>query len=262
MTTTTDRGWLSKLKTIGLILAVPISLITIWDWVTKPSMGLSSVVTYGPFKYPPNLRPILYRIDSLISDSVIRAALDSTQLLRTREERLFGVRDVVRDVRQRVASAIPSHSRTENFGPRGYWDVQIENTGTQAVRDVRLSLPDAAYSCVYREAESPACSDVPPIRIGDLQPRELIRVTSWTSFEPSAYDGRKIRLTHEEGIGDVVVRGPAGPFFRGLEEFWGVFWRVFLFAAGAIALVLLVGFLTGHVRIQRAPQDNGQSGQA
>lgn len=223
MTTTHDRGWQSTLKTIGLLLAVPIALITIVDWIGKPSMDVSAVVTFGPFAYPPNLTPVLHRLDSVLSDSAIRAALDSASFLKTREDRTVGVRQLAREVRGQVARAVPAHSRSDAFGLRGYWRVQIENTGTQTVKSVRLSLPDAAYSCVFREAERETCADFSPLRIGELQPREIVRVTSWTSFEPSASDGDDIRLTHDQGIGDVVVRGPAGPFFRWLDSSWRVF---------------------------------------
>jgi hypothetical protein len=85
-----------------------------------------------------------------------------------------------------------------------YLHGRVENEGSKEVKQVTLTIPDAAYACVHREPSGWNCqSSVTIVTIGDLAPLESAIVQIWLRFNPQILNYKDIRLTHSEGVGRI-----------------------------------------------------------
>ena len=168
-------------------------------WVNSPDPDLVAEIEYGLFEYPPGL------VDSLPS----------------------GV------------SQSFSHIR-------GYWSITLRNEGEKLAKSVNLWLENLVYVRIYRDNEELVSNEsLWPIEIGDLHPPEEIKISAWSSSEPSLYvflheqTSDEIRLTHESGVGTVLIRSPIDPVWHKLANLWPIILIIIAMSIlGAIVWIL------------------------
>jgi hypothetical protein len=135
----------------------------------------------------------------------------------------------------------------------GYWSADVVNEGERELKDVIFVLPNAALTCHWSEgALASTCArgrEKAATQLGDLQPRERVRVFAWTSIEPGALYFDNVRLTHSSGIGDVSFRKPVSTFW----QWWESKWLVVVFVT-SLALLILVSWLSSDSRQRGEPR--------
>ena len=211
------------LTIISLILAVVVGAVQLWDWVDSPDPDLVAEIEYGPFTYPPGLE------DSL-------------------------------------SSGVP-----EPFSHiRGYWSIIVRNEGKKLAKSVRLRLGDLVYVCIYQDnKELVNAESTQWIKIGDLHPLEGVRIVAWSSSIPSIYIylhrefiSDEIRLTHESGVGTVVIRAPIDPFWHEVASFWEILWSIIQFLIIVVLISVSIVWIVAKLEERKRSQPNPSESQS
>ena len=124
-------------------------------------------------------------------------------------------------------------------GIDGIWFIRLRNSGSLTTAKVTLTLPsDVVFARVTKPgAKSENLVRQELVAIGDLQPQQGASVVAWTYSRPSSFSIDSIRLSHVSGIGDVVIRAPAGPFWLWMEGNW---WLLIFPLGGALFMWFVV----------------------
>src|SRR5712692_3322049 len=110
----------------------------------------------------------------------------------------------------------------------GIWFIRLKNSGSLTTTAITLTLPpDLVFARVTRpggkseDLKGNVMRQQELFTIGDLQPQQRVSVVVWTASPPSPVSADAISLSHSAGVGDVIVRGPTGPFWLWMEQNWG-----------------------------------------
>lgn len=222
------RKFLRMLPIVGGILAIPVSLIAIWQWLHSPTQLLHIVASHGPHFTPPPLARVQDAPFRPITAEMVRRAFDSTGLSAAipRVERAYAPIGVSELISGMLDSTLQLSAARGTKTYAGYWQVQVRNAGSVALEDVRIRLPDAELTCVMPLA-SPCAPRDSTVVIGTMQPLDAVSVIAWTSIAPMDWDAKDIVGTHSKGIAEIELRSPVGPVWLWLAKWW---WLV-LFAA-------------------------------
>ena len=244
MSLTPDQGWLGFAKTGGVVLAVLVALTQLWNWTTPLFQGdeLVADVSFGPFVQVPRLRSEIESFGELLNLKGLESLVNFDRLVkrsddaRATEILLHDVlREVSRSLRDRL---ITSLSYSDLLWPGGMYRVLVTNKGRRSLSEVTITLPDTQFLSLKREGENPSqCESGEVIELGTLRPQELVLLVSWASREPSRRSAGRIKLTHSEGVGDVVVRAPVGALGQWIEKYWI---GALILLTGALGIILLV----------------------
>src|SRR5205807_4363286 len=156
--------------------------IEIRDWLKRPEVKLVATVTYGPIPVSPDVA----REREIIQKLRRASWLDP---LKLPYEYWYKVRSAVEQI-------IPESTvRLE-----GYIHIIVNNDGTQAASDVRLTVPQAKVLLVTTEGKSDQQVDGPTLIIGTLPATDSVDVTAFFVSDPAWYTVDQIRLTHAAGV--------------------------------------------------------------
>jgi hypothetical protein len=247
----------------GSAAAIVGAVVALIVWWQTPSARLEAEVSGGVFRLPPSVSdrsPIADTLGFKKQLSLILAAGD-TRPPRTRVDSLIEssrLSQAYRLLEERVtASSVRQSYDLWRLG--GYWTATVHNAGDRTLTSVVLTgttSPGTEAVCIHY-ADSVACPRASSkIRIGEMEPGEVVRVHAWTSSEPASSSYDEMRLTHAAGRGKIKVLLPLPSGWRTV--------RTVLDMAGVIAVVTLVAALVGAV-IDRATsranvRDGGSSG--
>jgi hypothetical protein len=241
----------------ALVVGIVGGFLGIWTWWRTPSEDLNADVHFGPFSLPTGLLDRALHRDSLLDVRDVERALHWLEVRRGgRRTDSAEVSATHRDLANEVARRVRDRMGEAVGGLDGYWDVEIRNDGNKVVSGVVLTHPGARHLCLYF-ADSVTCPRPQSrLRLGDLHPRERVRVRIWTRYdEPSLFDAKNFQLTHESGIGSVAVYAPMGPVGRGVVETARVLGGLLFFVAfifGITSLVVFGGYFIARARGQKA----------
>lgn len=173
-----------------------------------PPASLKVEVTYSPFLLPPSLDQDLRELEGLPYHKEFD--WQTSSLLR---------------------SMIPTRlSSKHSFS--GIWFATIENQGHRKATATRLKIPYVTLASIQKEGVSPEVHEVDEvIEVGDIAPRENVSVTAWSRTTPTRFSAGHLRLTHNEGIGSIILKVPARAFWSDLEVVWP--FLVFVLLPGA-----------------------------
>ena len=167
------------------------------------------------------------------------------------------VRQVLRKVNLLLHERLPT-SLPYKFRMRGVWRVLVTNDNRRSLSEVTITLPDTRYLLVNREGEDPIQRESDEvIRVGTLRPQESVVLISWASSETSKRMAEEIKLTHSEGVGEVVIRAPVGPFGQWTDRYW-----LSLLETFAWTTLILVCFYLLSVRPKLAERAVSQAAEA
>ena len=139
-----------------------------------------------------------------------------------------------------LVDSLPSEARQSFSYISGYWSITLRNEGKKPGKHVKLWLDNLVYVRIYRDNEELVSNgSLEPIEIGDLHPPEEIKITAWSSSEPSFYVADDIRLTHNSGTGTVLIRAPIDPVWHKLERSW----RIILIFIIIFTIVPLIAYI-------------------
>ena len=214
---------LRSLKYIGASIATVLALMQIWSMLTAPSSSLNADISFGSFVIPPGLAERLDQISRLTDEPTLKSQVDvsgALDVIQDKNQRELATDRVLSRIRSFLQADLPRGIPPPYSGIRGYWEVRVRNSGTKAVSDTVLTLPDIVYVLVEREGQLTKHGETSSVlRLEKLQPREEIKVMAWTAYtKPSLYGSDQIKLTHGEGVGTVTVRAPVGPLWQWMDK--------------------------------------------
>lgn len=232
------------LTRIVALLTIIWLLTELYDWWQERNVSLVGEVSYGAFKFPDgyykNIEEAKKIIEELKNDeksSTLKKELDVEYLLGDlNKERLEEIKTrIFEDLSSYVYRNFSDSSLSNFWGLYGYWDMKISNNGSSELLGVSMKLPKTKFIAINREGKPPEflhSNEI--IKIGTLQPKEMIKVYAWTDSEPHEYSGERIKLTHNQGVGDITVRTEVGSFWFWME-------RNYIFL---LIFIILVSFWT------------------
>lgn len=235
-----EQIW-SWVKKLGLLLAVVLSLLKVWDWTDERRTNLVATAHSGTFSVPPSLMEELdqitstsFLLDSLGLSRLLAIDIDSTvhpELLDRVESSISRTFDLFRVLRTRAFASLPS----------AYWNLEVENRGRRTLESVVLTVPGARHFSARREDGSHSFSDHQSvIQLERIQPQETVHVVAWTIHRPSVYQADKIKLVHADGIGRISYHARSSPFWNWMDRNWGFL----LFMAVPVAFLIFGLFAT------------------
>lgn len=244
----------SVFKNVGIVIAVILGCIQLWDWITAPRDRLVAAIEYGPLMLPPSIEAEFVRLRDLADEDKLKEMIRFDELLsypETEPRGYIGDR-VVAAVAMVLRINLPYYGLPPNYGRlNGYWTAKIVNRSEKALAEVKLSLPHTQYVKIKREGQGAihsATNDV--IHLGKMQPQDEAWIVAWTSIEPSRYYADDIKLTHDAGMGEIDVRAPVGRIGQWFDRFWSLL--AFLLLMAVFWTVLILADIRSSIRSNRA----------
>ncbi|GAA4445586.1 hypothetical protein [Novipirellula rosea] len=218
------RKSIAFLKIAAIAIGAVLALLQIWDWFTKPSDDLRATATFSEVHLPPTLDSHLNAVETrLASTELIGELAEGTYIDdKTEEGKRLAEREaerILRTIRREVPTDVPFEvSRVS-----GCYVMEVSNAGNSALSDVQVVVPSARVSELVREDDSNTISITRGVvSVGNLQPREVVKVSVWADSIYSPYSSEGIRLTHSTGVGSVSIYAAASPFAQWIDR-WGIF---------------------------------------
>lgn len=214
----------------------------IWDRLNSPSDDLVAQVEFGPFYLPPLLESQFESFGDLSDFNKLAQSIELEKLLADQDDKFTRslAFDILREISLLLLDKLPRSIPSEITQISGYWSVRVENAGPTSLSGVTITLPNTAYISLKREGSNTQNHESREvILIGDLRPREVVRLTAWSFYGPTMLATDDIKLTHAKGLGEVSIRAPAGAFGRWIEDYWG-FLIIMIVAFSPIGFLLIV----------------------
>lgn len=216
------RFW-KYVKQLGVVLAVLLAGLQVWDWVIKPSQKLEAEIQYGPFVLPPQVEAQFAKNQAVAFGPWIAPLVE-----RTLTEDGISEKSIPRmaihlnsEVQRHLRDALTLQLPPSVSGLHGFWRAAVRNGGSQPLQGVRLVLPLSAFVIVEREGSAPVQRDVDSvIDLETVHPHEFVRVTAWAKSEPFHPTDETVRLTHASGTGTVSFQQPVGAVGQFVDRYW------------------------------------------
>lgn len=246
----TEKGK-ERLKTISLVISLPIALSTIYSIFIAPwfEAGLEADVRYGITPPSPSLDAEFKAINESVSPESLR---DLAGLKRSDAGTVAGdetaeaveraVNNLGIALRLKVPNSTPYHISMID----GYWQIRIANQAKRQLEDVKISVPNAVVATISRNGVTDEIINTSgPVALGKLDPLERVSVVVWVSMAPSSYHENDVRLTHAGGLGALTFYGEAGPFARAIDKNLNL---IILLLAGPVVWLLIMLIVSMFVR--------------
>ena len=125
--------------------------------------------------------------------------------------------------------------------PQAAWSGSVENRRGSVAKRVRLEIPDGAIAVISRPGQQQECVRINKVvEVGDVQAREVVKVTVWLSWIGSAHDAKRIVVRHDDGTGRVITRLPANLRWIEVGEFLAFVWPIIIpFIIGLLLSVII-----------------------
>jgi len=142
-------------KNAGVILAVILAIIQLWNWLTALKGTLYADVEFAAFVLPPSLAKEVERIDEQIDSDQLKKLADLSSVVRhddperVKESLDLAISNLSLELRQRTPRQVPY----ELSSLRGIYWRQVTNNGSAALSEVRLSVLNAELVQISREGQ-------------------------------------------------------------------------------------------------------------
>jgi hypothetical protein len=225
---TSELKWrVMLLEIMAVVIGLANVVLIVHQCFNAHTADLHAELTSGVFFVPPGISQEFEALRRLSDNADLAKNLDiehdlnlmshDPELIKSAKNSI--VSNVSLYLNQRIPGRLPSpYSLLE-----GIWTGSIENTGDTTARAVTITIPYSKYFCEERrgaEAKCEVATDV--FRVGDLQPQESVTVRAWTSAAPDRYWESQLHLSFMDGVGSVRILASASPFWRWMEQSWGI----------------------------------------
>lgn len=211
------------IKQAGILQALSLAALQVWDLITRPSQKLEAEVVYGAFEMPPQIDSLLQLNQEIargewVAPTVEKALADSEvpnkYIARIVSRVTWALRD---NLRGTIATHLPSSASSLH----GLWRVAVSNGGSQPLPGTRLVLPFSSFVVIEREGAKPVPREVDStIDLDTVHPGEVVRVTAWAKSEPRRPTNESVRLSYATGTGSVYFQHPAGSVGQFADKYW------------------------------------------
>ncbi|GAB1270312.1 hypothetical protein NBRC116493_35660 [Aurantivibrio infirmus] len=184
-----DKFW-NVIKATGTFIAVVIACTQLWDWFNESAPRPVAKLSHQEYYIEPSFITELRDFSSKLPE------VNQPLLEHILDEIRFG------------------YDKTE-----GVWLIDVTNEGGVVANSVKLKIPNAKSVAIFREGLPGEYTELNEIiELGELQPHESLSLRAWTNSD--FYDEDDFRITHEGGIGTVVVFEDAAPLWVWLSNNW------------------------------------------
>jgi hypothetical protein len=240
---------LTWLKVIGILLALILAAVQLWDWYNAPSEKLVAHVQFGAFMLPPQLDDEFQKLSRLVDFDTLSERFGIPELLRERgDSNCAALADeLVLRAYSMLSHELPTSLPYQYKMMNGLWLVRVRNEGGRSVTGVSIRLPYTQSVLLKKEGQPPRYNTSGEvIELGDLRPTEEITLVAWADIEPSLYSSNDIKLIHSNGVGSVSVSAPVeGATLWIYEHLTSITLLVLMVMCVALILVLQIGLHDG-----------------
>jgi hypothetical protein len=223
----------------GGIVTIITGVITIAGYWERHAQLTASVVS-APFALPAFVSREQDKLEAATKDSKAIEQLLDTPTLGKQDKALLALR-----IEGWLRNLMSSEPRGPLSQPRSVLFVDVKNTGRSTCESVSLTLPDVTSAKIEKEGRKAEYVDVDAIiELGDLKPKETVKVTGWASREP--INEEDFKIVYRTGVGNVLLLKPISPFWVTVSEEWS-FVLLLMLLLLFFSVLIVVG-----VRQQRA----------
>src|SRR5207249_3649122 len=91
--------------------------------------------------------------------------------------------------------------------------------GRTTCQSVSLTVPYVSSARVEREGRKAEYVDADAVvELGDLKPKDTVKVTCWASNMP--YNDDDLKIVYRDGVGSILMLKPVSPFWVDVSEGW------------------------------------------
>jgi hypothetical protein len=227
----------------GLVTIVTgvISLAGYWE---KRSQLTAEIVS-APFVLPGFVSREDDKLEAAVKDTKTIEQLMETPTLRKEEKTLLALK-----VTGWIRIVLGSEPRRPLIEPRLVWFADVKNSGRSTCESVSLTVPNVTSARLEKEGRKEEYVDVNGvIDLGDLKPKDTVKVTCWSSGLPINEDDLKI--VYRTGVGSILLLKPVSPFWVSVSEGWP-FVLLLLLLLLFFSVLIIVG-----IRQQRTQSPTG-----
>lgn len=201
------RKLLSIIAGVAAVATIVASCVTIFDWLNKPRSELKAFVSYSEYKTPETFLNFPKEIADALTYDVIKSHIVNKFKISSKDSEEI-VSEAIYEASNYIRNTLVEKSISyEITGLSGYVSVDIVNTGTKTLQNVKVTVPEVAARSIYRDGKKPEFKiSSEPICLGDLNPLEHAKVICWTRIPLRTYSAEDIHITHNEGIGNVITK--------------------------------------------------------
>lgn len=194
------------------ILGAAATVIGLWRYFTSPAEKISAVLTIGHFALPPRIGEDYQRLKEALSEESFKSEI--VELAKSDSEKIHALTTLLMRARHKLPYSIVDE--VDRY--RGLCHIGVTNHGTKRAKGVRLIVPSGKLIQIRREGQEVGWRKIDEaIDLGDIQPGEPIGLYCWCETREVEQLGDRVRLTHDEGVGSVLIRCPARKFLADNE---------------------------------------------
>lgn len=228
----------------GGLVAIVTGVISIAGYWEKRSQLTAGIVS-APFVLPGFVSREYDKLEAAVNDTKTIEQLLELPTLKKEEKTLLTLK-----VAGWLRNVMGSEPRRPVIEPRWVLFADVKNSGGSTCESVSLTVPYVTSARVEKEGRKAEYVDVNAvIDLGDLKPKDTVKVTCWASSMPINEDDLKI--VHRAGVGSIVLLKPVSPFWVSVSEGWP-FVLLLLLLLLFFSVLIVVG-----VRQQRAQRATG-----
>jgi len=230
---------------LSALLGLVGGVVALWARLVTPTSDLHAKVSFSALPIPATAIAELNRVASPVD----LAAID--QLFKGASDRdPLSVFADLRAVADYLASRKPSKDLTRLDELRGYWLVELSNTGALPAKGVSVTFPREVLAEVRAQGKVKALGSGEVFEIGQVLPSHRVQLTAWSETSPSFYDSEKIVVSYSAGLATTELAHQEGWLKNWAYHHGGIValgGTVLLFLLST-ALVSLVQFVFARLR--------------
>lgn len=202
------KGW----KALSAVAAVAIAIFAGLNYftsnstlvVTEPIPKIVATVCFKSLNLPSSCEDALrslHRPGQISADKKIAALVQKLP-----EESRKNAIDVISGY---IASHMPYYLGRGLYNIEGWWDIDVENHSDMTVFDVVVEIPGLILVTeVYSKSKGlvELTDNRDYVKLGDIRAREKVSVRAWSADRLLVRLSEKVKLTHKNGIGEVLMK--------------------------------------------------------
>jgi hypothetical protein len=233
----------------GGLVTIVTGVITLSEYWEKRSR-LTAEITFAPFVLPAFVSRERDRLEAAAKDTeTIEQVMQMPTTLKKEEKDLLVLKI------QRWLRDVIGPPRLMSDQARSVVFADVKNSGKSTCESVSLAVPEATSAKVEREGRKVEYVDANSvIELGDLKPKDTVKVTCWTSTMPlTSFFEEDLKIVYRNGVGSILLMKPVSPFWVSVSQDWPFILLMMLMVL-FFSVLIVVG-----VRQQRAQSTTGDA---
>lgn len=219
----------------ALVVGLALSLISLKQWFSAPSIDLSASVESSIYKSHPTIQDY---IDGELKDtSEIEINLQKLEEVKNQNFTKSQLALFASSLREQAYNI----KHIFNYDARTFLVYKIDNSGNKAASNVALVNSLGGVALIEGTTKSVRVSDKEPVELGEIPPRSSKLVYFWTSdyYYPR---GDHSIIKYSDGTVDIDATVPLGGIYKHFHDY-GIIYQFMIFS-----LIILLALIFGAIK--------------